>query len=187
MAHTSVGAVADASLAIAIEEQRYEVVNEQPVALPPMRAYEVWIATVLSRQLGIVTTQHHLGWTVQEMLFDLGPAIRQKRRPDVAFVAFDRWPREQRIPRTEAWAVVPNLAVEVISPTDRFDDVVAKVAEYFHAGVDQVWVVVPSQEQVQVYTSPTAIRILTRTDTLHGEPVVPHFQYLLTALFAENV
>jgi len=183
MAHTSVVAVEDESLGTPEEERRYEVVNEQPVELAPMSAYEVWIATVLSRQLGTVTEQHQLGWTVQEMLFDLGLARRQKRRPDVAFVAFDRWPRGHRIPRTEAWAVVPNLTVEVISPTDRFDDVVAKVAEYFHAGVEQVWVVVPSQEQVHVYTSPTAVHILTRTDILPGEPVVPHFHYPLIELF----
>jgi len=186
MAHTSVVGVEDESSESPTEEQLYEVVDGQPVELAPMSAYAVWIATVLARQLGLVTEQHHLGWTVQEMLFDLGPAVRQKRRPDVAFVASTRWPRAQRIPRTEAWTVVPTLAVEVVSPTDRFDDVVAKVAEYFQAGVEQVWVVVPSQEQVHVYTAPTALRILTRADTLYGEPAIPPFRYPLTELFGER-
>jgi hypothetical protein len=40
---------------------------------------------------------------VQEMLFDLTSAVGQKHRPDVAFVSFERWPRQRRIPRTEAW------------------------------------------------------------------------------------
>lgn len=47
--------------------------------------------------------------------------------------------------------VVPNLAVEVVSRTDSADHVVDKVAEYFHAGVERVWVVLPSQEHVYVY------------------------------------
>ena len=51
------------------------------------------------------------------MLFDLTPVQRQ-RRPDVAFVSYNRWPRQRRVPRTEAWEVVPNLVVEVVSPTD---------------------------------------------------------------------
>ena len=103
----------------------------------------------------------------------------------MAFVSYDRWPRQRRIPRTEAWEVVPNLVVEVISPTDRVDDIVDKVAEYFRAGVECVWVSLPSQEQVYVYESPTQVRILTRTDELRGEPVLPQFQLPLTALFDE--
>jgi Uma2 family endonuclease len=81
--------------------------------------------------------------------------------------------------------VVPNLAVEVVSPTDRVDALMDKVAEYFHAGVECVWVVLPSQQQVHVYESPTSVRILTRADTLRGEPLLPHFQLQLAALFDE--
>ena len=109
----------------------------------------------------------------------------RKRRPDVAFVSYDRWPRQRRIPRAEAWDVVPNLVVEVISPSDRGNDIVDKVAEYFRAGVACVWVIFPSQEQGYVYTSPTQVRILTRPDELHGEPVLPHFRLSLVSLFDE--
>jgi Uma2 family endonuclease len=117
------------------------------------------------------------------MLFDLTVAVGRKRRPDVAFVSFERWPRQRHIPRTEAWEVVPNLAVEVVSRTDSADHVVGKVAEYFHAGVERVWVVWPSQEHLYVYDSPTQVRILTRTDVLQGEPILPHFRLPLAELF----
>ena len=129
----------------------------------------------------------NINWAeaVQEMLFDLGATMRRKRRPDVAFVSYDRWPRQQRVPSTEAWEVVPNLAVEVVSPTDRVHDLMHKVAEYFRAGVERVWVILPPQEQVYVYESPTSVRILTRADTLRGEPLFPHFQLRLAALFDE--
>ncbi len=163
----------------------YEVVDGQVVELAPMGAYEIRIASVLLMYLETFARQHQLGRAVQEMLFDLTATVQRKRRPDVAFVSYDRWPQRRRVPRTEAWEVVPNLVVEVVSPTDRVDDIVDKVAEYFRAGVECVWVSLPSQEQVYVYDSPTQVRILSRADALHGEPVLPHFRLPLTALFDE--
>jgi Uma2 family endonuclease len=164
----------------------YEVVDDQVVELAPMGAYEVWIATVLVARLATFATHHQLGRAMQEMLFDLTVATGRKRRPDVAFVSFDRWPLTRRIPRTEAWEVVPNLAVEVVSRSDSVDYIVDKVAEYFHAGVERVWIVFPSQEQVYVYDSPTSVRILSRTDELSGDPILPHFRLPLMELFEDT-
>jgi len=163
----------------------YEVVDGKVVELPPMGAYEAWLATELARHLGTFARQHQLGRVVQEVLFDLGPTVQRKRRPDVAFVSYEHWLRQRRVPRTEAWEVVPNLAVEVVSPSNRGDDIVDKVSEYFGVGVECVWVVFPSQEQVYIYESPSRVRILTRVDELHGEPVLPHFRLPLTVLFEE--
>jgi Uma2 family endonuclease len=163
----------------------YEVVDNQLVELAPMGAYEVRLATLLTARIETVARQHQLGRTVQEMLFDLTTATARKRRPDVAFVSFDRWPLYRRIPRTEAWEVVPNLAVEVVSRMDSGDHIVDKVAEYFRASVERVWVVFPSQEQVYVYDSPTSVRILTRTDELSGDPILPNFRLPLVELFGD--
>ena len=163
----------------------YEVVDDKVVELPPMGAYEAWLAGELTCHLGTFVRQHQLGRAVPEVLFDLGPTVRRKRRPDVAFVSYERWPRQRRVPRAEAWEVVPNLAVEVVSPSNRGDDIVDKVSEYFRVGVECVWVLFPSQEQVYIYESPSRVRILTRSDELHGEPVLPHFRLPLTELFEE--
>src|SRR5215813_6503808 len=130
------------------EDILYEVVDGRMVELAPMGAYEVWLATALTEALRSFARQHHLGRAVQEILFDLGAAMQRKRRPDVAFVSYERWPPQQRVPRTEAWSVVPNLAVEIVSPTDRADDLVNKVTEYFCAGVERVWVIFLAQEHV---------------------------------------
>ncbi len=164
----------------------YEVVDGQVMEQENMGAYDIRLATLLAVRLETFAREHQLGRAVQEMLFDLALASSRKRRPDVAFVSFDRWPKQRRIPRTEAWEVIPNLAVEVISPTDRADNVMDKVAEYFEAGVEQVWVIFSSQEQVYIYTSTTRVAILSRSDTLHGDPILPHFQLPLTELFDET-
>ncbi len=164
----------------------YEVVDGQVVEQESMGAYEMRLATLLVARLEAFAKEHQLGRAVQEMLFDLALPTNRKRRPDVAFVSFDRWPKQRRIPRTEAWEVVPNLAVEVVSPTDRADYVMDKVAEYFEAGVEQVWVVFPSQEQVYIYTSTTRVDILTRSETLRGDPILTHFQLPLAELFDDT-
>jgi len=163
----------------------YEVVDDQIVELGPMGAREIWLATVLVVHLTNFVRQHQLGRAVQEMLFDFTAMVKRKRRPDVAFVSYERWPRQRPVPHAEAWEVVPNLVVEVISPSDKGDDILGKVAEYFHIGVECVWVIFTSQAQVYIYESPTQLRILTGTDELYGEPVLPHFRLPLVALFEE--
>ena len=42
---------------------------------------------------------------------------------DVAFVSYERWSRQRPVPCTEAWEVVPNLVVEVISPSEKGNDI----------------------------------------------------------------
>lgn len=105
------------------------------------------------------------------------------RKPDVAFVSFQRWAQSRAIPKVNAWPVAPDLAVEVISPTDKMFDVFDKLREYFDGGVQQVWHVLSNVEQLHVYTSPTAVRILTRADVLAGDPVVPGFRMPVADLF----
>lgn len=60
----------------------------------------------------------------------------------------------------------PDLAIEIVSPGDRFVDVEAKVQEYIHAGARAVWVVEPRSRRVLVHTPDNLIRIFTEADTL---------------------
>jgi Uma2 family endonuclease len=55
----------------------------------------------------------------------------------VAFVSTERWPLERPIPEDGDWEVVPDLAVEVTSSHDLWDEVLAKMHEYFEKGVRQ--------------------------------------------------
>jgi Uma2 family endonuclease len=164
----------------------YEVVNGQRVELPPMGAFQTGIASVLVAYLWHFGHEHKLGRAVAEMLFLLDARSDLQRRPDVAFVSYRRWPQSRRIPDVAAWEVVPELAVEVISRTNTADEVVAKVREYFQAGVHLVWVVYPTEEQVYVYTSRSDIRVLTREQELDGGGVLPGFRLAVAALFEEE-
>jgi Uma2 family endonuclease len=164
-------------------EVLYEVVNGKRVELPPMGARECHLAAYLVGFLWPFVRAQHLGRVESELLFLLNAELDMQRRPDVAFVSYKRWPHERLVPATAAWQVVPNLAVEVVSPTNTAYEVLDKVSEYFQTGVQRVWVVYPNVEQVYVYSSPTSIRVLDRSAELDGEEVLPGFRLPLSELF----
>lgn len=165
------------------EEPLYEIINGQRMELPPMSAYATWIANFLVCHMGPWALTRQLGTVVMEMLFVLDPVKNLRRRPDVAFISAEKWPLSRPLPETGDWEIVPDLAVEVTSPNDLFKDVVAKLREYFQAGVRQVWIVVPTEKQVHVYDSLHQSRILSGTDELDGGTLLPGFRLSVATLF----
>jgi Uma2 family endonuclease len=166
-------------------EVLYEVVNGHFVELPPMSTFAVVVASRLVRKLGAFADAQHLGEVVSEMLFGLDPKNEVKRRPDLAFVSYQRWPQGRPWPPTDPCPVVPELAVEVVSPNDLAEPLLQKLTEYFRAGVQLVWVIYPMLALVYVYESLTQVRGLTGADELDGGPVLPGFRLALTTLFAD--
>ena len=79
--------------------------------------------------------------------------------------------------------VAPELVVEILSPDDRWDDVMEKLAEYFAAGVDRVWVVAPKLRSVFAYRSLTESRQLGEEDILSDEEILPGFSLPVGQLF----
>ena len=78
---------------------------------------------------------------------------------------------------------MPDLAVEVLSPSDHAEDILAKVAEYFRAGVRLVWVVSPVMGLVLVFDGPDRVRMVAPAGTLDGGEVLPEFRLPLDDLF----
>ena len=100
--------------------------------------------------------------------------------PDIAFVSAARIPDDM----DKASPIPPDLAVEVVSPTDVLSRLVEKAFAYLEAGTQLVWVVEPKSKMVLVYRSETDIKLLTRNDTLTGEDVVEGFSCSVVELFA---
>jgi Uma2 family endonuclease len=169
-------------------ERLYEIIDGQRVEMPPMSASAGIIAAGLAEHLILHNHQQNpkLGRVFSEYLFrlPLTEKTSRNRRPDIAFVSFLRGPIDQPPSlRENAWNVVPDLAVEVISPNDLAEGQLEKILEYFQAGVRLVWVIYPIQGHFYVYQSPTQVEILTRDDTLDGGPVLPGFSLRLDPLF----
>jgi Uma2 family endonuclease len=163
-------------------EGLYEVINGHFVE-KRMGVYETWFASVVFEALAPFVKASGLGRVLQEMIFDLRPHVDRERRPDVAFVSYDRWAKDRRLPSVRSWAVVPDLAIEIISLTNTADEVADKLEEYFKAGMRQVWVVYPRHLKVYVYTTTTAVHVLAPGDELDASDVLPGFRLLLQDLF----
>src|SRR5439155_12030612 len=95
------------------------------------------------------------------------------RALDVAFVARERVPAEGK--PEGFWIGAPDLAVEVVSPSDRFDEVLEKVEEYLAAGTRLVWIVLPRTQAVMVCRSAREATILRGDEELGGEDVLAGF------------
>jgi len=168
------------------DDDLYEVIDGERIGQPPMGVYAVWTAFQLARHLGNFTDAT-LGRVLAEALFHLPASVNRDRRPDVAFVSYERWAKAKPISLTDnAWDVVPNLAAEVVSPTDSAEEIETKIAEYFQAGVELVWLVYPKQRKIHVYESPEKIQVLGINDQLDGGNIVPGFRLPLAVLFANG-
>lgn len=163
----------------------YEIVDGKRVQLSngPLCA---WTVSLLAFPLGNFVSDKRLGWCLNHCLFHLPAPVNQYRRPDIAFVSYDRWASARPLPNCEAWEVIPNLAIEVVSPADKPDELERKIAEYFRVGVELVWVVHPLQGEIRVFESPKWIRVLSNGDVLDGGTVVPGFRLALAAFFTET-
>jgi len=160
----------------------YETVNGQREDVPPMGALETGIAGVLIRYLWLFLGENPPGLVVAEMLFRLNNEPKVERRPDVAYVPYVRWPQKV-ITVGDAWQVVPELAVEVVSPTNTASKIQEKILNYFQYGVGLVWVIYPEQRMVHIYESAKTVRVLDGKDCLDGKPLFPDFRLELTRLF----
>ena len=168
------------------DEPLYEIINDQRVELPPMSVYATWIASQLFGEMLIFSRAHEVGRPAIEMLFRLPLKESRNRRPDAAFVTYARWAKDRAMPgKDNAWDVVPDLAVEVVSPNDLAEEILQKLLEYFQAGVRLVWIVYPEQQLIYVFESPTQVRGLTRQDELDGGSVLPGFRLPLAQLFTD--
>jgi Uma2 family endonuclease len=186
--HETLSLTADAELEPAGAGKFYEVIDGRVVEPPEMGAYECVFANAMAEALILhFARAGRIGRVVVETIFRIDGASRLQRRPDVAFISYDRWPRDRRVPRTAAWAVVPDLAIEVISPGDLCFDVLEKLDHYFGAGVRQVWVIYPRHGRVFVHDGPKRVTVLDATDTLDGGDILPGFRLRLGEIFEEHV
>ncbi len=84
-------------------------------------------------------------------------------------------------------SVAPELVVEVMSPNDRWEQVRDKMADYFSIGIEQVWVVEPSNRKLLVYRSSTDVREYSEGDTFVSEGVLERFTLVVASLFSPEV
>ncbi|SIO42432.1 Endonuclease, Uma2 family (restriction endonuclease fold) [Singulisphaera sp. GP187] len=105
------------------------------------------------------------------------------RIPDVSFISWDRLPG-RRVPSTPFLDIAPDLAVEVLSPSNTAREMDRKLLEYFQAGVRLVWYVDPAARTVRVFSTPGEGLVLGEDQELDGSPVLTGLRIPLRPLFA---
>lgn len=139
------------------------------------------IASRLNTRLETFLDYRELGMTFLFCTFALqGKAL--VRRPYIAFVSAERWPLGKTLPDEDNWEFAPDLAVEVVGPGDTVENVTAAVADYFHYGTRQVWLVHMAIKRIDVYDAPDKFRIVHEGDNLETS-LVPGWKLSLTSLF----
>ncbi len=154
----------------------YEYIKGELIPMAPTSVEHGYVSVNLSSLLHLYARENQLGRVLSETGFRVGERVLI---PDVAFISTDRLPADQ----SKASPVPPDLAVEVVSPTDSSHRVEEKAFIYLEAGTQLVWVLKPRSKTVTVYRSETEIALLTQNDTLSGEDVVEGFTCSVAELF----
>jgi Uma2 family endonuclease len=103
------------------------------------------------------------------------------RAPDLAFIAKSNMP--SKMPDDGFWPGAPDLAVEVLSPSDRTGEVDEKIEAWLAAGCAAVWIVDPKLETVTIYLSRTNVQVKTAGEMLTGDAIVAGFSCVVAELF----
>jgi len=178
------------------DDVRQELVRGEVRSMTPAGGWHATVGDNLYGPLREFVRARRLGRCVFDgagFLLPLPPELQRRSRdgrprdtvrsPDVAFVRAARVPLGGFGP---GWILLaPDLAVEVLSPSETTSDTGEKLADYRAAGTPLVWVVDPAKRLVAVYAADAPVRWLREGDTLDGGAVVPGFTLAVEALFED--
>lgn len=131
----------------------------------------------IGRRIGYYLDTHPIGLLSGDANFRLWPKrARESRAPDLSFILKERLPENlyRYLP------MAPDLAIEILSPDDKFMQVMDKVDEYLLQGVKIVWVVIASTREVLFCTSQS--KYIVR-DKLTAPELLPGFELEVKDIF----
>ncbi len=171
------------------QEGPFEIINGEIVSRMPNASRH---GRTVKRILAALLPYEDHGEVFAETTFVLTDSpnwVRGSRIPDVMFVVREKLDEfEQTIPDADnkPFVLVPDLVVEVVSPTDQYSDVQAKVQRYLADGVRLVWVFDPQTKTVTAYSRTQEgyrVRAFNESDTLDGGDVIAGLSINLKEIF----
>ena len=148
-----------------------------------MGAYESMLAVEIAALLRNWVKPRKLGTVLgADGMLRLAPGL--VRIPDVAYLSIAKFPRG-RFPRGGIAPLAPDLAVEVLSPSNTKAEMQEKLEDYFTHGARLVWYVDPESRTIDVFTGLESRQTLPEAATLDGGDLLPGFQLNIRELFAE--
>jgi Uma2 family endonuclease len=161
--------------------ERYELVDGELVPMSPTNLEHGDTESEVDFVLKAYVRPRRLGKVfVGEPLFMLEGPDRLARAPDLAFVRLDRLRQQPDL--TGAFHGAPDLAVEIVSPSNSADAVEQKVQEWLAHGTLAVLVMYPASRSIVLWRANGAVR-LRGDDELDLDPAVPGFRCKVSDLF----
>ena len=155
---------------------RYELVEGELIQVSPTMPVHNRVRGKLERLLAAFVEQRGLGEVLAEQAFHL--FSNTVRIPDVSFVQASRRLDPHRMPEG-----APDLAVEVVSPSNTPREIDQRISDYFAAGCRRVWVVYPEDREVYIH----GLAGVTRRragDLLEDTELLPGFALKVSEFFA---
>ncbi len=173
----------EAFLALPDDGHRYELVNGELVTMGNTGARHGYLSGKLMVLLGSVVYAQKLG-----ILFDSGTAFTMKfgnkRSPDLSFMTNASMKPLASIP-IGLIERSPDLAIEILSPSNTVDEIHNKIVEYFESGSQLVWLIHPEEKYVMIYHQPQPDQLKLSGDVLDREALIPGFSLPIDELFSE--
>jgi Uma2 family endonuclease len=163
------------------EGVRHEIDAGKLITLPPVKSLHSRIARSVFIAVQACLDDVGLSEAFSEAGYILSEDPLTIRQPDVSVLSKDR------IAATDAdsyFQGAPDLAVEIVSPSDSAQDLEIKIEQYLQAGARQVWVLYPKTKNIHVFSSGRSPRILDENQTLEGGDLLPGFSVRVASLFA---
>jgi len=170
--------------ALGESDLRSELIDGQVVEMPPPGALHGRVTSRVHFRLAEHVTRHGDG---EVLVGDVGFVLRlptdpeRVRGPDLAFISSSRLP-EGGLPEGYLEGA-PDLAVEVLSPSDNPVDIQQKVRDFLETGARLVWVIAPKARTATVYRADGSARLLRDQEVLEGEEVLPGLAISLAEVF----
>lgn len=181
------------SLADFIEEyhrQPFELVNGECLVLSPNVSGHQLVARTLFRLLDQFLQVNAVGeviWETPFVLMDQQDWVTGSRTPDLVFYTARHWAvYSDATPdwREKPMMMVPDLAVEIISPNDRYTEINAKVDGYLADGAQIVWVIDPQRRRVVIHRANSDQQTTLRENgILTGDMLLPGLSIPVGTLF----
>ncbi len=172
------------------EENPFELIDGEVVYMTPTKFQHSKIAVKLLMALNTHAEKNNLGQAFMETTFVMPDSddpnwVKGSRIPDLMFINSERLAYyEAHMPDWEnkPLILVPDLVVEIVSPTDSYSDIDRKVDGYLRDGVSLVWIIDPRRKKVNVVKTNSQIR-LSVDDMLTGNDVIGGFEIPVAAIF----
>ncbi len=157
----------------------FELINGEVIEKMPTQEHGL-IASNINFSLAVYARQHKNGRPGVEVRHQVAGDDHNSRLPDVSFTCANA-------PIVEEGSVMdmPDLAVEIKSPSDTIKQMRETAAYYLASGSRLVWLVYPNYRLVEVYRPDADVEILDDSQTLSGHDVLPGFELAVTDVFAD--